>query len=345
MTAALRRMRAAGLLLDRAVPRTPLEVARHMLAIQAQNLRQGRFAIRARSKGLTTADVDRAFDERELVVTWLNRGTLHITSAEDYPWLLALTARRNHTSSQTRLRQLGVTPSQEKRGIGLMLKALASDGPLTRPAIGELLESRGIPTKANALTHIVIEAALHGKVLMGPMQGKRQAVALTRDWLGTPPPVDRDVALAELARRYLSSRGPARDVDLAYWAGINLGDARRGMGAIAGELEDAGEGVVALARGRRAAPRSIPPRMLAGWDDWLLSWKDRSFVVRDEHVAQLIPGGGLFHPALTVDGMVVGSWRAPASGVTLHLFDDTDPAVFDKEVADVERFEAVAVRD
>lgn len=340
MTAKLRRTRAAGLLLDRAQARTPLEVAQHMLAIQAQNLRQARFAIRARTKGLTVADVDRAFNERAIVVTWLNRGTLHITPAEDYPWLLALTAARQHTSSQTRLRQLGVSPAQEKRGVELMLKALAADGPLTRPAIGELLEARGIPTKANALTHIIFEAALHGKVVMGPMHGKRHAVALTDDWLGKQPRVDRDTALAELARRYLRSRAPANAVDLAYWAGINLGDARKGMIAIQDELADAGGGLVVLKNSRRGAARSIPPRMLAGWDDWLLSWKDRSFVVHDHHVDDLIPGGGLFHPALTVDGFVVGSWRAPASGITLHLFDDTDPAVFDKEVVDVQRFEA-----
>lgn len=340
MTAKLRRTRAAGLLLDRAESRTPLEIARHMLAVQAQNLRQARFAIRARSKGLTVADVDRAFNEREIVITWLNRGTLHITPAEDYPWLLALTAVRQHTSSQTRLRQLGVSPRQEQKGIELMLKALAGNGPMTRPQIGELLAGRGIPTKANALTHIIFEAALHGKVVMGPMHGKRHAVALTADWLGKQPRVDRDTALAELARRYLRSRGPANATDLAYWAGINLGDARRGFGAIERELAAAGDGLAVLKDAQRRAPRAIPPRMLAGWDDWLLSWKDRSFVVRDHHVGDLIPGGGLFHPALTVDGLVVGSWRAPASGITLHLFDDTDPAVFEKEIADVERFEA-----
>jgi hypothetical protein len=335
----IRRARAAALMLDRPRARTPREVAEHLLAIQAQNLRQGRFAIRARSKGLTAADVDRAFDDGEIVVTWLNRGTLHITTADDYPWLLALTAPRNYTSSRTRLEQLGVSAADAERGIEIMLDALAADGPLPRAAIGERIAAAGIRTKGNALTHIVIEAALYGKVVMGPMQGKRQAVALTRDWLGSRPRVDRDAALGELARRYLRSRGPATDADLAYWAGVNIGDARKGMARIASELADAGDGLVDL-KTRGPVPRRIPPRMLGGWDDYLLSWKDRSFAVQDEHLQQLIPGGGLFHPALTVDGVVVGSWRAPASGVALHLFDDTDPAVFEKEVEDVRRFEA-----
>jgi hypothetical protein len=336
----LRRARAAGLLLDRAsVKKTPLEVARHMLAIQAQNLRQARFAIRARTKGLAAADVDRAFDDREIVITWLNRGTLHITPAEDYPLLLALTAPRMYTSSKTRLVQLGVPLADAERGIEIMLKALEADGPLPRPEIAERIAAAGIRTKDGALTHMIIEAALHGHVVMGPMRGRRHLVALTRDWLGEQPKVDRDIALAELARRYLASRGPANEVDLAYWAGINLGDARKGMNAIAAELTDAGDELVDLKSKRKAPQRALPPRMLAGWDDYLLSWKDRSFVVQDDHRELLIPGGGLFHPALTLDGLVVGSWRAPASGVTLHLFDDTDPAVFADEVADVERFE------
>jgi hypothetical protein len=336
----LRRARAAALLLDRTRAGSPVEAARELLAIQAQNLRQARFAIRARTHGLTAADVDRAFDERALVVTWLNRGTLHITTAEDYPWLHALTAPRNHTSSKTRLRQLGVSLRDAERGIAVMLEALASDGPLPRPAIGERIAAAGIATAGNALTHIIIEAALHGEVVMGPMHGLRQAVALTRDWLGEPPPVDRDVALGELARRYMRSRGPATAADLAYWAGINIGDARKGMARIAPELTELPGGLLALKTRPKAPTRPIAPRMLAGWDDYLLSWKDRSFAVADEHRDLLIPGGGLFHPALTVDGVVVGSWRAPASGVTLHVFDGTDPSVFDAEVADVERFEA-----
>jgi hypothetical protein len=52
------------------------EVAGRLLAIQAQDPRGARLAIRARSAGLAASDVDSALIRRSLVVSWLNRGTL-----------------------------------------------------------------------------------------------------------------------------------------------------------------------------------------------------------------------------------------------------------------------------
>src|SRR5207237_2650704 len=72
--------------------RDPVAVAERLLAIQAQDPRGARLAIRARTTGLSVADVDRALtDDRSLLITWLNRGTLHLVRLEDYPWLQALT--------------------------------------------------------------------------------------------------------------------------------------------------------------------------------------------------------------------------------------------------------------
>src|SRR5438128_3835895 len=73
--------------------RDPVAVAERLLAVQAQDPRGARLAIRARTSGLTAADVDRALTEdRTLLITTLNRGTLHLVRSEDYPWLHALTA-------------------------------------------------------------------------------------------------------------------------------------------------------------------------------------------------------------------------------------------------------------
>ena len=70
-----------------------------------------RLAVRARTTGVTAADVDRALTEdRSLVVTWLNRGTLHLVRSEDYPILQAVTAPPLQTTSARRLAQDGVPP-------------------------------------------------------------------------------------------------------------------------------------------------------------------------------------------------------------------------------------------
>ncbi len=73
--------------------RSPEAVAERLLAVQGQDPRGARLAVRARTEGVTAADVDRALsEERSLLITWLNRGTLHLVRSEDYPWLHALTA-------------------------------------------------------------------------------------------------------------------------------------------------------------------------------------------------------------------------------------------------------------
>ncbi|HVX33875.1 MAG TPA: crosslink repair DNA glycosylase YcaQ family protein, partial [Solirubrobacterales bacterium] len=100
-----------------------------MLAIQAQDARGARLAVRVRSEGLLAADVDRALDERRLIVTWVNRGTLHLIRAEDYPLLQALTTPPLWTACRTRLRQTGVG-DRAGRGVEVVAKALG-DGPRT----------------------------------------------------------------------------------------------------------------------------------------------------------------------------------------------------------------------
>src|SRR5262249_15635455 len=68
--------RLAAQLLAGPPARDPVAVAERLLAVQAQDPRGARLAIRARTTGLTAADVDRALThDRSLVVTWLNRGT------------------------------------------------------------------------------------------------------------------------------------------------------------------------------------------------------------------------------------------------------------------------------
>src|SRR5206468_710599 len=83
--------RLSAQLLTRPV-RDPVDVAERLLAVQAQDLRGAQLAVRARTKGLSVGDIDRAMTkDRSLIITWLNRGTLQLVRSEDYPWLQALT--------------------------------------------------------------------------------------------------------------------------------------------------------------------------------------------------------------------------------------------------------------
>jgi hypothetical protein len=286
------------------------DAVHRLLAVQAQDLRAARLALRPRTAGLTAADVDAALNDAEVVVSWLCRGTLHMVHRDDYAWLLSLTAPPIVTMNGTRLKQEGVTDPE--RAVKIVLKALGADGPQLRGELAERVAAAGIATKGQAMVHILLKATLAGDVVRGPLRGRDQTFVLTRDWIGELPSVDRDKAVAELGRRYLAAHAPADAADLARWAGVRLGDAKAA-------LRDAGEVTLRAAQ--------VPPRLLGPFDPYIMGWKDRSFAVPPEHVKTLLPGGGMFRAVAIDDGVVVGDWEAVAA----------DPR-FERERADVARF-------
>ena len=282
-------------------------VAQRLLAIQGQDPRGARLAIRARSEGVDAAEIDRELTERRsLLITWLNRGTLHLVASEDYAWLHALTTPPLRTSSATRLAQEGIGPDVARRAVKLIERRLADEGPLTREALGERLQTAGVPTAGQALVHLLYRAAIDGLIVRGPMIGRRHAYALVADWLPRSRPVPRDRALAELARRYLEGHGPANDRDLARWAGLPLRDARAGLQAIASELHQRPDGLVDLVR-RPPAATLPPPRLLGNFEPLLLGWASRAEILGD-HEARVVTGG-MFRSFALVRGRCAGGWR------------------------------------
>jgi Winged helix DNA-binding domain len=299
--------------------RDPVEVTRRLLAVQGQDPRGARLAIRARSSGLTAADVDRALTEdRTLLITWVNRGTLHLIHRDDYPWLHALTTPPLFTANARRLEQEGVSNAAAERGVAVIERSLAEAGSLTRVQLRDRLDAAGVPTKGQALVHLLILASLRGLIVRGPMVGKDHAYVLVRDWLGETAAVDRDRALGELARRYLQGHGPADARDLAKWAGLPLRDARAGLSAIASALDQRADGLVDLAA--RPAPAELPPpRLLGPFDPLLLGWCSRESIVGANQT--IVTVNGLFRAFALIDTRAVATWRMPAGKVELEPFE------------------------
>jgi hypothetical protein len=284
----------------------PVAVAGRLLAVQGQDPRGARLAVRARSSCTSAAEVDRALSEdRSLLITWLNRGTLHLVRSEDYPLLQTLTTPPLLTSCRRRLGQEGVSEAAAEKAVATIERAIVEDGPQTREQLRDRLNSAGLRTEGQALIHLFFLAAIQGVLVRGPMVGKQHAYVLVREWLGPQQPVDRDAALAELARRYLVGHGPADDRDLARWAGLPLRDARTGLAAIAPELDQREDGLVDLA-GRPAAEPLPPPRLLGAYDPLLLGWTSREEVIGPHRF--LVTNNGLFRPFALVDGRAVAVW-------------------------------------
>jgi hypothetical protein len=349
---ALRRARAAAQLLHRPRPTGVADVVGR-LAVQAQDLRAARLALRARTAAVTAAEVDAALtDERSVVVAWLMRGTLHLVGRDDYPWLLGLTAPTRLSTSRRRLAQEGVAPDDAERAVKIVERALAQDGALTRPQLAERIAAEGIRTEGQATPHLLHLAALRGVAVLGPLrEDGSHGFALTRDWLGAAPRAElagaeRDSALAALARRYLAAHGPAAPADLAAWSGLALRDVRAGLEAIASELTERDDDLVDLGA-REPVPDAIPARLLGAFDPYLLGWKDRAFAVPARHAKRVHPGGGILRATATVDGLAVGTWSAARGEVKLEPFGRLPAggrAALEAEAEDVSRFGATSAR-
>jgi hypothetical protein len=188
-------------------------------------------------------------------------------------------------------------------------------------------------------------ASLRGLVVRGPMTGGEHAYALVSDWLGAPPEtLDRDVALARLARRYLAGHGPADDRDLAKWAGLPLRDARRALTAIAGELAQRDDGLAdladhGLADHGRAGPDLPPPRLLGAFDPLLLGWASREPVLGSHQ--GIVTTNGVFRPFALVRGKAAATWTVRGGRIVLSplvRLSTSDEAALQADAADVLQF-------
>ena len=319
----------------------PVEVAERLLAVQGQDPRGARLAVRARTVGQTAADVDRALTvHRSLVITWLNRGTLHMIRSADYWWLHRLTARPQFQVGCLRiLAGLGVSAAAAEQGVAVVERALATDGPLTRASLASLLSAAGLPADGGVALHVLMLASLRGIAVRGPMIGGEHAYAHVREWLGQQPPdPDPDQALAWLARRYLAGHGPATDRDLAKWAGLPVTWARRGLAAIAADLRDRPDGRAELASAARSAGQP-PPRLLGAYDPVLLGWASRSHVLAGHE--EIVTANGRFRPFVLVAGQAAGTWAYQGGDVLVDRFARMPrevEAALAAEAADVRRF-------
>jgi len=314
-------------------------VAQRLLAVQGQDPRGARLAVRARSKGLSASDVDAALtDERSLLITWLNRGTLHLVASEDYPWLLQLTAPRLLGGCTRRLAQLGVDTRLADRGVEIIGRALSSEGPLDRLQLRERLRKGRIPTEGQISVHLLMLACLRGIAVRGPTAGAHHAYAHVADWLGSARPVEHDRALAELARRYLAGHAPADDRDLARWSGLALGEVRAGLKAIGSELHERPDGLLEPKRAKPPAPLP-PPRLLGAFDPLLLGWCSREDLLGPH--APKITVGGMFRPFALVEGRAKAVWGLPKGKVSIDPLEKItarDRSALEQDGREVERF-------
>ena len=291
--------------------KTPRDVVAWLGALQGQDYAGAKWSVGLRLPGSTDADIEQAFADRTILRTWLMRGTLHLVAAEDIHWILGLVAPKLIAGNTRRYGELELDADTLTRSNDIIVEALQDGGLLNRKELLALLEEKGIPTEGQRGVYMLQRASLDGLIC----QGAAPRNVPTFMALGAAPPhvaaMIREEALAELARRYFNSRGPATMQDFAAWSGLVMADVRAGMEAVKAEFVEETIDDQTYWRPDTTPPtREIPPYLLPGFDEYLLGYRDRSAVLDPQYAQQVCPGGnGVFQPTIVIEGRMVGTWK------------------------------------
>ena len=297
-------------------------------AMQAQDLASLQWSLGLRLGG-TLADVEAELERGEVLRTWPMRGTLHLVPAEDAAWMVSVLGEKPLAGAAKRREYLGLSEVDANHAVELLADALAGGRRLTRAQCVEVLEAGGISGAGQRGYHLLWYASQRGVTCIAPNVAGEQTFVLLDEWVrrcgGGSREVSRDEALATTALRYFQSHGPASRKDFAGWAGLSAGDAKCAIAANGealttvrvegGEMALTAEALDSIGGGSPASARVEPPdpggwTAVAGFDEYLLGYKDRSLMVDPEHMTAVIPGGnGVFRSTLVREGRVTATWK------------------------------------
>ncbi|MFN2246048.1 MAG: winged helix DNA-binding domain-containing protein [Candidatus Promineifilaceae bacterium] len=281
-------------------------------AIQGQDYNGAKWSLGLRVPGSSDAIIEQAIADQAIVRTWAMRGTLHFVAAEDLQWLLALLGPRIITTNGRRYKQLELDSGTLARADEILVAALADGRHLNRQELRPFLENAGISTAGQRMVYMLQHASLNGRICQETAPKNKPLFTLAPRQKEPQRLFDRPNALAELALRYFTTRGPAALDDFVWWSGLLVADARAGLEGAAPELvrEKEGGKEYWLPKSPSPLPDSLPEIMLLpGFDEYLVSYRDRSAVIADAHYPAWSRTNAMFSPTILLRGQVKGFWK------------------------------------
>jgi hypothetical protein len=338
---------------------SPEGALRNLLAVQAQEFPYARWSLAQRvsphetfagpaAVGLapaaaTAAGIEAAVADGRILRTHILRPTWHFVHRDDLRWLLALSAPRLHQGNAGMYRSTGIDAAAAARGGQVLARAVAGGQHLTREQLAARLQDAGFTGKGLELAYLIMHAEISGVLVSGsPVRSRggalKQTYALFDERVPAGPgaPPTREEALAELALRYFSSRGPATVKDCADWSGLTMADVRQGLllamdrhpEALASTAIDgvvfyygafydgagAGAGTEAGARAGAApdhgrAPSPAGPRidLIQCYDEYVMGYSATRHYLGGS--APALPVDGALMHVVLLDGRMAGCWR------------------------------------
>jgi len=282
-----------------------------MGALQAQDYAMAKWALGVRLLGTTEDLVENSINKAEIIRTHLMRPTWHLVTAEDVRWMLTLTAPYIKSSVKSMQKKLGLSEALFKQTNSIIEKLLRDNNNLTRTELMAELKERKIPADNLQAIHIMLNAELNGIVCNDPMRGKQFTYALIDDRIPPTKPLTKEESLGKLAKKYFISHGPATIQDFMWWSGLPALDARKGLESVKNTLSNIKIEEETYWFGESSLKKDfkIPALLLLpAYDEFMISYKDRSASLDPKFTALVITENGIFKPIIVVDGRVIGFW-------------------------------------
>lgn len=292
----------------------PDEVVRWHGAMQAQDYGPATWSIGQRTKNVAHADVDRELAAGSILRTHALRPTWHFVARDDIRWLLALTGPRVHQHNRPRYRELELDDRTLARCEAVIVSALEGGNKLTRDAIAGILDDAGIDRSGQRLPYILMHCELEAVICSGGLVGKQQTYAFLDERVPTDNRFDRDETLVELARRYLTSHGPASVQDLRWWSSLTVTDIRKALHLLGPEVRsDTIDGITLWSMTSDVSP---PPKgrgahLLQAWDELVVGYSESRYFGDARATAARAAWGDSRLPngVVLMNGGVAGHWR------------------------------------
>jgi len=292
--------------------KTAKEIASWMGAIQAQDYKMSKWAFGIRLPDSTESDINKEIDSGNIIRTHLLRPTWHFASSEDIYWILDLSAPQIKAAAKSRDKQLGLSDSIFNICNRIFEKSLRDQNHKTREELLSILTKSGIDTDNNRSSHIFLRAELDGIICSGKQKNGKPTYAILGEWVPKHNKVHRDEALKELASRYFTSHGPATIQDFKWWSGLYVKDVKLAMELNKGYLTSE---VIQNQTYWFAdnLPETKPDfneiYLLPAYDEFLISYHDRSSSLSLVENKKVISNNGIFYPTIMHNGQVIGTWK------------------------------------
>jgi hypothetical protein len=290
---------------------TAKEIVSWMGAMQAQDYAMSKWAIGIRLLKPAIQKIEASIDKGEILRIHILRPTWHFVSADDIHWMLALSAPKILSSMKSRHKAMELSEATLRQTNSLIEKALAKNKSLTRDELVEEIHKAKIKTDNNRLSHILFCAELEGIMCSGPSKENKQTYALISERAPKKKNLNRDESLAELTKRYFTSHCPATIQDFAWWSNLNLTEIRKAVDSMRSEfdMETIGSQQYLFPHSFKHSDEKPSLYLLPAYDEYLISYKDRSSSLSLIHNKRAVSDNGIFYPPVIVNGQVAGLWK------------------------------------